>query len=441
VVGTSDFYEQISVTRPLDWYRASEHCHFVPGLIRYANNQEFIAMTAPKPLMIIAASKDQSFPIDGVKQVYEYGRELYRAHGLAEKIAFFEDTAEGHGFQKRKREAAYGWFLRWLKNDGNGESFAEPETITAPFDSSELRCFPTDNNRAAGPGMVEAVRRIAAKSPLSKPVESLQEAMAWPTSSPALTAASDVPVQRLTIPSEEGLSVPAFLLRPGNNVRGVIVAIDDRGKEALLPELPVDDILAKGWAILGVDPRGIGELKTSQMGWAAAVSLLLDENFVARQAFDIVRAIDLARRSFKDKSIALYARGDNASLAATYVVGQRRDLKFYVLRNGFLSYRQFYDRPKELALSFQLKKDDRDRTTSFDREIPFAYVPFAALRSFDLPDLLAGSHARGLVANPIDGDWNEMQQAGARNILPGRIQLTTGPDAPAVIREFLRGNF
>ncbi|HEU0139563.1 MAG TPA: prolyl oligopeptidase family serine peptidase, partial [Bryobacteraceae bacterium] len=38
VVGTSEFYEQIHVTRPLDWYRAAEHCHFVPGLIRYANN-------------------------------------------------------------------------------------------------------------------------------------------------------------------------------------------------------------------------------------------------------------------------------------------------------------------------------------------------------------------------------------------------------------------
>ncbi|MGD0579865.1 MAG: acetylxylan esterase, partial [Bryobacteraceae bacterium] len=33
VVGTSDFLEQIQVTRALDWYHADEHCHFVPGLI------------------------------------------------------------------------------------------------------------------------------------------------------------------------------------------------------------------------------------------------------------------------------------------------------------------------------------------------------------------------------------------------------------------------
>jgi dienelactone hydrolase len=77
VVGTSDFYEQIAVTRPLDWYHASEHCHFVPGLIHYANNHEFAAMVAPRPLLIIAASQGQSFPIEGVRAVYRYSRDLY----------------------------------------------------------------------------------------------------------------------------------------------------------------------------------------------------------------------------------------------------------------------------------------------------------------------------------------------------------------------------
>ena len=51
------FIEQIAVTRPLDWYRAAEHCHFVPRLIRYANNHELLAMGTPKPLMIIAGLK------------------------------------------------------------------------------------------------------------------------------------------------------------------------------------------------------------------------------------------------------------------------------------------------------------------------------------------------------------------------------------------------
>jgi dienelactone hydrolase len=110
VVGTSDFFEQIHVTRELDWYHAAEHCHFVPGLIKYANNHELLAMVAPKPLLMIAASVDQSFPIAGVRTVHEYGRQLYSAFGAGEKVGLFEDREEGHGYQKAKRQAAYGRF-------------------------------------------------------------------------------------------------------------------------------------------------------------------------------------------------------------------------------------------------------------------------------------------------------------------------------------------
>src|SRR4029077_19578797 len=97
VVGTSDFYEQIAATRPLDWYHASEHCHFVPGLIRYANNHELLAMAAPKPILIIAAAQDQSFPVAGVREVAAYGRELYASYAAGEKLRLVVDETEGHG--------------------------------------------------------------------------------------------------------------------------------------------------------------------------------------------------------------------------------------------------------------------------------------------------------------------------------------------------------
>lgn len=436
VVGTSEFFEQIAVTRPLDWYHASEHCHFVPGLIRYANNHEFIAMAAPKPLMIIAASKDQSFPIGGVKTVYEYGRNLYGAYDAAGKIGFFEDTEEGHGYQRRKREAAYGWFLRWLMDHGDGQPFPEPQTTPAPFDAPELRCFPQGENRPAGPGMIEAVRHLATRLLDHTAPPSFKEILGWPSATHfAPPAIDDVPVQRLMIPTD-GLDFPAFLLRPSANTRGILVAVDDAGKEEIGAHLPLSELLADGWAILGIDPRGIGELKTSQMGWAAAVSLLLNENFAARQGFDITRAIDTARRISGHPVAGLYAHGHNATLAATYALAASSDLDFYILQDGFLTFRHFYERPQSLSKSFELKKDDRDRTTSFDREIPFAYVPFGVLRSFDLPDLLAASHARGLVLDPTDGEWNPMGETAARAILPAAVGLATAKPAPVL--EFLR---
>jgi hypothetical protein len=162
--------------------------------------------------------------------------------------------------------------LRWLAGKGDGAAFAEPETVVMPVESSELRCFPSGGNQAAGPGIIEAARRLAAGAPHAKPAASLQEFLAWPSPAPVATSLMrDVRSQRLTIKSESGLELPAFLLRPSGDIRGVLIAIDDEGKEKLASALPVREMFSKNWAVVGVDPRGIGELKTSQMGWVAAV--------------------------------------------------------------------------------------------------------------------------------------------------------------------------
>ena len=212
VVGTSDFAEQIHVCRPLDWYHAAEHCHFVPGLIRYANNHELLAMAAPKPVLIIAASEDQSFPLGGVKGVAAYGSALYKSYRAAEKFALLVDESEGHGYQRRKREAAYGWFLRWLLGRGDGGPHAEPQTETVPFDSQELRCFPPGRNESAGPAMIEAVRRLAHELPPSPPQIDLARALGpMPSAPPHQVRLKVDQIQRLLIPTEADLDSPCVL--------------------------------------------------------------------------------------------------------------------------------------------------------------------------------------------------------------------------------------
>jgi dienelactone hydrolase len=279
VVGTSEFYEQIQVTRALDWYRASEHCHFVPGLIRYANNHELLAMASPKPVMIIAASQDQSFPITGVRRVFEYGKGLYLASGAPEKLGFFEDSTTGHGYQQKKREAAYGWFRKWLMGQGEGGPYPEPPTQVLPFDALELRCFSPGHNEPSGPGIVAAVRRIADRAKPNRDISPLD------TLRPNVTLSPDAPVHRLLIPTVGDLQIPAFFIR--GTGRGVLLALDDRGKEFVLKEERVVTALKDGWSLCGVDTRGIGEMATTQTGWLSAVSLLLGRSFVDRQALDL----------------------------------------------------------------------------------------------------------------------------------------------------------
>jgi hypothetical protein len=82
--------------------------------------------------------------------------------------------------------------------------------------------------------------------------------------------------------------------------------------------------------------------------------------------------------------------------------------------------------------------EDRDRTTSFDREIPASFFAFNALRSFDLPQLLAVSKAEGLIVNPLNGDRERLPAKLARGLLPPRVRSVSADEPAADVAEFLR---
>ena len=311
VVGTSEFGEQIHVCRPRDWYQRAEHCHFVPGLIRYANNHEMLAMAAPKPLLIIAAVRDDSFPVEGVRAVAKYGQMLYDAYGAGDRIGL----------------------------------------------------------------------------------------------------------------------------------------VDDSGKESLGSDPVIAEASDKGWAVCGVDRRGIGESSSAKTGWIFAVSLLLGENFVGRQAFDVQRVIDTMATTdaFAGKPIDLYGRGTNSSLMAVYAMARlERDrhrqtpLKWFLLRDEYLSYRAFVERPRALLDSFRLMPADGNRTTSFDREIPPSFFVLDVLRSWDLRHLLASSGAQRLIVNTVDGDGSRLSEHAALRFLPRGIRVVSAGHPDQAIKSFLR---
>ncbi len=441
VVGTSEFYEQLAAARAHDWYRANEHCHFPAGLLAYANNHEWAAMIAPRPLLIIAAARDAGFPVAGVREVHDYARRIYQSYGAAARLGLFVDDTAGHGYQQRKREAAYGWFLRWLMGRGDGRAVAEPPTETAPPDAVELRCFPPGENRPAGPGMIAAVRRLAARPPrMTSSLDSLLGARPRLPSAPAVLGPQRL--QRLVLPGEEELSLPAFLLRPAGEIRGLVIAVDDRGKEAAAGDAVLLGLLEEGWALAGVDPRGLGELTLSKPGWVFAVSLLLGENFVWRQAWDLnaARHVLAGAPELAGRPVGLYARGHNASLAAVYALAQNGAAwRWWVLREGFLTLWHFLERPASLEQSYRLLSEEEFRRSPvYDREIPYFYIPFNGLAHFDLPQLLKRAGVPGLVADPIDGDWKPLSEPEARRRLPRGVEVVTGAGADPQIRRRLK---
>ena len=443
VVGTSEFYEQTNARIPADW-GPKDHCHKTPRLNSYANNHELLAMAAPRPVLIVCAVSDQGFPIAGVREVHEYGRRLYDSYGLSERIGFYADTISGHGYQIKKREAVYGWFLHWFMGHGDGSPVAESRTEPESANSPELRCFPAGENEPAGPGIVASIQQIAAGlRPTGKP--ELQKLLGTlPRDPPQNPRILRMKEQRLLIPSEPDLELPAYFLVPASQPKGLLIGACDGGKELLAESAVLRQALELGWAICGADPRGIGELATAHNGWIFAVSLLLGENLQWRQGWDIAQAVrylaSLAR--FRGLPVVLYGKGQASSLAVTYALQMidtgKVPRRGFILEDGFVSFRQFIDRPESQAKSYRLQHCEPKLEKPLDREIPAAYFVFDALRHFDLPQLLDASGAPGLALNPINGDWHRMSAHDAGHLLPARVRAVQSNAPEDEIRRYLR---
>jgi dienelactone hydrolase len=136
---TTDFHQQIQYLRSLDDDELEDHCPLVPGILRYANNHELLALVAPRPVLIVQSSSDDSYPVAGARAVYEYGAEIYTTLRDRKSISFVEDDRNGRGFQKAKREAAYGWLLHWLAESGDGKPIDDPKGAPRPPNQASPR--------------------------------------------------------------------------------------------------------------------------------------------------------------------------------------------------------------------------------------------------------------------------------------------------------------
>ncbi|MFW6163235.1 MAG: alpha/beta hydrolase family protein, partial [Planctomycetota bacterium] len=260
-------------------------CNHLPSVTRRAEEFEFVSLAAPRPFLATNGAKDPIFPIRGTRRTIERAKRVYGYHDAAERVALFEAPLP-HGWAKPMREAAYGWFRRWLQGKGDGSPFAEPEIELEPKSSKALRCFkdgqmPEGAKTLAAVLREEAERLIAAYPPVPDDASACQ---AWakrlrerlwdvlggrPTGfEPQVTSHGTFPwrghtVERLTVQTEPSLQVPALLLRPSDarTPMPAVIYLDDEGKAAARNSKPVRELLKRGIGVLALDVRALGEGK------------------------------------------------------------------------------------------------------------------------------------------------------------------------------------
>jgi len=242
------------------------------GGLTFAEEGDLLGIVAPRPLMVITASRDAYHfgPVSSGEAV-DRARGYFRAHSAEDHLrqVIFES---GHDYNRPMREAMYGWMTRWLKEEGDGSPIPEPAFRTD--DPEALRCFAPESRPAKIMTTVRWVQEHAArlagapKLP-SRPSawdgerrrrkEALAEVL-WPRSphvrsTPALDG--------LTLIPEPGVRIPLALLPYGGQRAGpetAAILLHPRGRRAALETALARTLSLGGVLVYAPELRGCDEL-------------------------------------------------------------------------------------------------------------------------------------------------------------------------------------
>ena len=315
-------------------------CSHLPGVCREFEQFEFVGLCAPRPFLAGNGANDPIFPVAGVRKTIDRAGKIYALHDGADRVRL-QEAPLPHGWSGPLREAAYGWFERWLQGRGDGSPRAEPVLELEDWQSIDLRVFkdgkmPDDAITYVQAAREEAKRLIASYPPVPDDeaargawAEKLREEL-WgllggkpPEREPVAESLgvfqwNGHTVERLAIQTEDTLEVPAFLIRPARTstpLRAVIM-LDDEGIQTVRRSQVANGLLDRGIAVLAMDVRGLGEVKVHE-NHCASDAIILGRPMLAQQAWDVVCAARyLASRADIDGNrIAVYGRGSVGMIA------------------------------------------------------------------------------------------------------------------------------
>lgn len=87
------------------------NCNYVPGLLRYFEQDDVCALICPRPLLVTTADNDGVAPIKSFRRAYKALKGIYRDQG-AEKLLVQDTFVGGHEFSGRKAYAFFDQHLR-----------------------------------------------------------------------------------------------------------------------------------------------------------------------------------------------------------------------------------------------------------------------------------------------------------------------------------------
>ena len=342
------------------------------------DHADFLAVQAPKPVMILAKQRD-FFDIRGSYEALGRLKHLYQLLGHEQNIALFAGPT-AHGFSQENREAMYGWFGQATHHDhGQAEpelTIEEEKTLWCTprgqvaaldgtrrvFDftrekSQQLSAHRTPLDREALIKAVEQVLRVrphdAPEDPENAPPPAFRILRSHRDKSYPLLHACPYAVQ-----SEPGIMAIVYLLRkeswesrpPRTGSRAVLYVAHRSSAAELKTESLIKEFVEQepDVPMFTCDVRGVGESTPNTCGdntfddpygcdyFYAIHSLMLDRPYLGQKTWDVLQVLRfLAAHGYSD--VHLVGKGWGA-LAATFAALLTQQVTQVTLKNALESY-------------------------------------------------------------------------------------------------------
>jgi dienelactone hydrolase len=118
-VGTSAPVNMVS-----HYMQGGDVCENAPHLRLDTGNVEIAALAAPRPMLMVSAAGD--WTRDTPRVEFPAVRGVYELLGARDRVATVQLVAE-HNYNRKSREAVYGWFARWLQGAASAAPVREGE--------------------------------------------------------------------------------------------------------------------------------------------------------------------------------------------------------------------------------------------------------------------------------------------------------------------------
>ncbi len=264
-------------------------CEVLPGALRFAEEGDVLALTAPRALLVINATKDAfQFSVGEAKKSVAQAEPVYKLLGVGAKLRHttFESP---HAYNQPMREAMYGWMTRWLKNEGKGEPIPEPpHEVEKPED---LSCFP-DGKRPASFLFPPSLAAREAAAVLAKSGKQPTHREEWEAAAVVKRGQLRAEVfgefpkppkpaaQLGKAETGEEVTTAGFVLHPEPNLplpvlvwgkakqkgQPACVLLHLDGKAEALKHLLATALVRQGWSVVAPDLRATGETKPARDG-------------------------------------------------------------------------------------------------------------------------------------------------------------------------------